>query len=147
MAIIATKAPAEAYEDLKGQLRRAHSVATSAVSKLDATVDANAIVGFAYSLKQIDDDMAILAATPGIGAYAEGEEGSPTYDVVAEYNIASTAIGDVLTWTQTTFPVDGNDYLLGWKFGASGLDPRDFAPGTTAQLKTNCQAVVDAITV
>lgn len=147
MAFIATKSQAEAYENLKEQCRKAHQVASDAVPKLDANTDANAIIGFVYSLKGIDDKMSALAATPGIAAYAKDEEANPAYEVVTEYNAASAAIGSALTWVQNNFPTDGSGYLLGWQFGATALTPRTFTPAATAGLKTELQAVIDAITV
>ena len=147
MAVIATKSKTSAYTQYKENMARVRAVAAAAVSQLDASVTADQVVGFGYSLKQLDTDLATLAATSNIAQYARDEEDDQSYNAGAEYNAVSSLIDTVLTEVQNVIPVNAGGKLLAWEWGGTGLVPDNYAPVDTADLKTACQAVVDAITV
>lgn len=145
MAFRSDKALAEAYEELKHWSRKLDAAAVSAVNRLNSTVETEILIGFGYSVKAFRDNMASLAATPGLAQYARDQENDQSYDVVAEYNAMIAAADAVTSWMQTNIPKDADGYILAWKFGPTDLTQRTFTPAQTAPLQTLAQALSDSI--
>lgn len=89
------------------------------------------------------------AATPGLAEYAREQKNKtvsdPTFDVVAEFNALIAAIDNVTGWMEANFPKDAGGFILAQTFGASGLVDRQFTSAQTAGLRTQLDALLNAI--
>ncbi len=145
MAFKAVQTPARALSEIINQMTRVKTEANRASTALAGVVAAQDIIGWGYSLKAKRDAMAGWAGVPGIIQYAKDQNNDQAYDVVAEYNSVSSQIDGIETWIQANMPADGDDYLLVYKFGASGLTGRTFTTGQTAPLLALMQALDSSI--
>jgi hypothetical protein len=105
-------------------------------------VNADNVLGVFHDMRRWDADLSAIAAIPGIVQFARDVESDQGYDVVTEYNALKLTIDTLMTEIKTTFPVDGNGYLLEKKWNAQGT--YDFRQFTVAQLAT-VVSLIDAV--
>jgi hypothetical protein len=98
------------------------------------------------TLSRADAQMNLLAATPGIAAYAQAQENDAQYDVVAEFLAMQAAINDAIGWMDTNVPTSGITATspAGWTDGGSMI-ATVFTSAQTEPLRTALQAVVATI--
>lgn len=119
-------------------VNRSNDYATGATGKniLDAL---SALISYKEQLESI-------RTTPGIGAYAQEQEGDPAYDVGAEFvtllSLLDATIQDIIA----TFPTDGSGYLLAETLDASGNRiPRTFPGASLSGIRSNLNAVANGV--
>lgn len=91
-----------------------------------------------------------LAAVPGIGAWAQQQEGDSEYEIGPEFTALVTAMNAASTGIEAAFPKDAAGTLLLSKLGAGGaIEDLTFTPQqiTAAGIPALLQAVADAITI
>lgn len=133
-----------AYHLLKEKILNIQQVADQAANRMTGTVTGDEILSLGVSLERLDSQVTALQQTSGIAKYAKDQENDQTYDVVAEYQAVQTALDAVQNEIRTTFPVDGNGYLLNRKFNSANsiqTTSRNFAPAATTDIKTLCETL------
>lgn len=81
-----------------------------------------------------------IAATNGIGAYAQDQEANGGLDIVAEFNAMIAAMNSAGSW------MINNVNTTGWvTFGAGGVTTKTFTPAQTAGLRAELDAVIATI--
>lgn len=147
MAFPATsQALARAYAGIKAMALdiRNQSVALRDRSAAGST-SAEVIVTFVRSMARIRTDLSGLTATPGLGAYAQEQEGNPALNIVAEYNAMIAQLDATTAWVAANIPSDGT-YNLIVTIGPSGLiDWRMFDAAATAGLRSALNQLIAAI--
>ncbi len=106
------------------------------------SVNADNVLGVFHDMRRWAVDLSTLAAIPGIVQYARDVEADQAYDPVAEYLALESAMDSLKLEIRTTFPVDGNGFLLEKTWNAQ--DTYDFRQFTVAQLST-IVALIDAV--
>ena len=96
------------------------------------------------NMKRAAADLTAAASVSGIVQYAKDQKNDQNLDVVAEFNAMITAINAVVTAIESTFP-DSGGFLLAQTWGTNGPEDRQFAPASTAGIRTQLQGVIDAI--
>lgn len=96
-------------------------------------------------LKAADDQLATVAATPGIVAYAQEYEADAGYDVVAEFTALRGLMQTAFNALIADVPDDGT-YALIYELAADAtLTPRQFSAAALATHITNLGNVNNAI--
>lgn len=103
------------------------------------------LLGILATLKQASADFANLKSTPGIAQYAKDQEDDQVYDVATEFNALESSVNAAVTNLATSFPVDGNGYLLLLKLSGSDNDWRMFTPAQLSALKADLDAIISSV--
>lgn len=122
---------------------KVQSQARSAALSNGAT--AHVVIAIRSEMIRAIDRLNELKTTPGLVAYAKEQKNDVLLDVVTEFNAVIAAMQAVVSEIETTFPVDGNGYLLREKWSATDTSPRQFTSGNVANLKTQLDGVVAMI--
>lgn len=148
MAFPATsQALSTAYGQIKGRALdvRNQSVALRA-SSAAGPVGADRIIGYSAFLDRALTELAALAATPGLSAYAQNQENNPALDIVAEYTAMVAQINATTAWISTNFPEDVSGYKLAFQIGSQGaLVWRSFDTASLAGFRTVLDALIATI--
>ena len=121
------------------------SVSITAASNAGA-VSAVEIIALAADLATARENLARIAAVPGIGAYAQAQVSDATLDVAAAFTAMVNAIDATRTWIVTNFPKDGSGYLLAAQFDGTGrITYRTFDTVQLAGLRTQLAALIATI--
>lgn len=136
-----------AYGSIKS---KALSIKTQATSLRDASaegpISADRIIRFATDMDRVRNELAIAAATPGLAAHAQAQEGNPTLDIVAEYNAMIAQLNATTAWISNNLPKDANGYNLVLQIGTSGaLLWRTFDSTATAGLRSALDQLIASI--
>jgi hypothetical protein len=86
----------------------------------------------------------MVAALPGLAAYAKTEYADANLDIVAELNAVITACDNCVSWVGTNFPKDANGYLLIHKIANGDIEVRTFAPAALSGFATQLGALLAA---
>jgi copper(I)-binding protein len=126
----------------------AGQIKTSAQSLRDQSaagpVSASAIVGYVGGLASQRDQMAVVAATTGLGAYVQTQ--FPGLDIAAAYATMIAQVDATVAWIKANFPVAGTGELLERKFLTDGrTTPNTFSTASLANLRTTLDALVATI--
>lgn len=102
------------------------------------------------SLENTQNVLTANKSVPGLAAYAQRIKGNPSLDVVAEFTLVETAIGNVKSWMETNMPKEsatgqGWLYYMRWSNGA--LVKITFTPAQTAIFRTVIQSLIDTMSV
>lgn len=128
--------PEAGYLRAKILLVNADNFFKSSSLKLQTDTNADVVLGIFHDCRRLKDDLDNIKAIPGIGQYAKDQELDQSYDVVSAFNTVIATISAVMSNIRSTFPVDGNGYLLEKKFNAQGTyDFRQFTATQTATLR------------
>lgn len=142
-----SQALSTAYGQIKGRALdiRLQSVALRASSAAGA-VSAERIVGYSAFLNRARTELAALASTPGIAAYAQEQENNPGLDIVAEYNAMLAQINATTAWISANFPEDVGGYKLAFQINVNGaLVWRDFDTASLASFRTVLDSLIATI--
>jgi hypothetical protein len=108
-------------------------------------VSANVIRQLYDRLLSAKARFAIIAAIPGIGAYAQQQEGDPLYDVAAKFTAMTTEINDTINWIIGAIPTGTGGLVLLETWTTSGVSVRTFTTAQTAGLRTELDALIATI--
>lgn len=103
------------------------------------TVSGNMIGDMHEAMVRFKATIEWVRSVPNIAAYVQSVVGDPTYDPGAESLTVLNAIDSTMTYLIST--VGSYDRT----FTATGVDTQTYTPAQTATLRTNLQAIVDAI--
>jgi hypothetical protein len=93
------------------------------------------------------NQLADLRATTGIAAYAKNQVDDPTYEIKANITLVTSAISVCLTTIRQLTPTTASILPANeWGDESKSLVNEFFTPANTAQLRTDLQAVITAIT-
>lgn len=106
----------------KNYLNNWNSRLTSNITALDA-------VEWLSNLNRVLSEFDIIAALPGLQAYAQAQFGGATYDVASEYSTMRSSLVAVQQWLLTNIPSNSITIVNGVQVGAS------YTPAQTAPLK------------
>lgn len=99
------------------------------------------------TLQAFGVELDAVKSTPGIAAYAQDQEGDPTYDVAAEFVAVLALLDTVSSAIIAAFPRDANNYLLAETMDANGVrTPRNFTGAALSGIRANLDAVSAGIT-
>lgn len=82
---------------------------------------------------------------PGITQYAKDQFNDQNLNVVQTFNVMLGTIGVVISEIQSTYPVDGNGWLLERKFSVDGFNTRSFTPAQTVNLRSKLTDLIATI--
>jgi hypothetical protein len=133
----------KALDQLDGIMLMIKSLSTGLRTKSAAgTIPASDITDYMTRVADFRDRMAVLAVTPGLGAYAQAQKSLPGLDVTAEYNATLAQIDATRSWIITNFPKDGSNNLSIVKFDAAGRTVTNtFTTAALAGLRTQLAAL------
>ena len=136
-----------AYTSYRATCWAIKQLALSAANKLQAeTVDSDYILLILASLLAHKETLQDIAATPGLAAWAQGQENDPAYNITAEHVSFMALMTAAGNWITSNIPKDASGYLLVNKFDASGnISPRSFTTVQTANLVVALQAIASAV--
>ena len=98
-------------------------------------------------LQNSRDQLAELRATTGIVAYTRGQVDDANYQIKENINLVTSAIGVCLTTIRQLTPSTASILPASdWGDESKSLVNEFFTPANTAQLRTDLQAVITAIT-
>ena len=98
------------------------------------------IQDFFRTLQQRRMDMTAKAATPGLAAYAKGQENDQSYDAVVEFNAMKAAIVATEDWIVVNMPP-----TIAVSSNTSDIVLAEFAPASLAGLRAQLVALIAAI--
>ena len=142
-----SQALSNVYAQIKGRALdvRLQSISLRAAS-LAGPVSAERIVGYSASLNRSRQELATLAGTPGLAAYAQEQEANPSLDIVAEYNAMLAQINATTQWISSNFPEDASGYKLAFQIDSQGaLVFRQFDTASLASFRTVLDALIGTI--
>lgn len=115
-------------------------------SSLAGDIGAYTVLNFLRNMADSRARLAILAAVPGLAAYAQAQLNDNTLNVATEFAGMVNAVDGLRTWIITNFPKDGNGYLLRDQLDAEGrMVERMFSTVAMAGLRTQLDAVTASI--
>lgn len=138
---------ADAYRLLKGRANdvRSQSVSLRALS-LAGAVGAERILNYAAMLARSKEEMGILAATPGLAAYAQAQENNVALNITAEYTAMVAQIDATVAWIVANFPQDGSGFKLAFTMANDGtLAYRTFSTATLAGFRNTLDSLIATI--
>lgn len=103
------------------------------------------IVDCYVNLRTWKDVIVAAGQVQGLAEYAQAQKGSPSLNIVTEFNAVVAAIDGVTGWIGTNFPRDGSGYLLDRQFSGNSYVYRTFAPASTAGLRTVLDTLIASI--
>ena len=111
------------------------------------SVSSETILDIYGRLKNAYTMLGNVASVGGIGAYAQLQKNDGGLDIVAEFTALRAAIGVAANGIVSAFPVSAGGYLEAVTLTTEDVIPqqRMFAPASTSGIRTNLQAIVDAI--
>jgi hypothetical protein len=113
---------------------------------LAGPVTSSDILNLQILMADIKAQLAILAAVPGLAAYAQAQTNNPSLDVAAAFSAMATAIDNCGSWVVTNFPKDGSGFLLAQTFSGAGRPTdRTFSTATLAGFRTQLDALIATI--
>ena len=142
---MAFRASNQSLQDVLVQIKRTAFVIKRDAAALRADSETTAtpfarIQEFFRSLKARREAMTATAATPGLAAYAKGQENDQSYDVVAEFNAMKAAIVATEDWIVINMPP-----TIAVSSSAADIVLAEFAPASLAGLRTQLIALIAAI--
>lgn len=145
--------PDQAWPKLKAVMAQIRSEAVQLrTASASGPVGANGVISYLGQLADEIDQLATLAAVPGIAAYAQAQTGNSGLDIVAEYNATKATITalpartGVREWIIDNFPKDGGGNLLEKKFDANGrIVLNTFSSASLANLRTQLDVLIATI--
>lgn len=147
MALIGSESPRETYETLKADIARLDRYCEIAINNMNAgDVLSEDILDLYRRVRTQQTKLDAAALDVDLPAYAQIEEGNPSYDLVAELTATSAAVSSALDWIEVNFP-QSNSYLLSVQIVNREIVSRTFTKQQTAGLRTELQAVRDTIVV
>jgi hypothetical protein len=114
-------------------------------ASLAGPVGASSILDLYSRLRTNRQELATLAAVPGLAAYAREQKNDENFDIVVEFNAVLAAIDGVTAWINTNFPKDGSGFLLAQTLGANAPADRQFTTAALAVLRTQLDTIIAAI--
>lgn len=148
MAFLASNLiPQTAYQQAKQTALNLRTLAVEAITLTAGGSNADWLLGLLTRLLATQTALNQLAATPGIAAYAQEQEGNDQYDVASEFTAMLAALDDTADWLAAAMPKDGSGYLLLWTLDANTGNriPRAFTGTQLASLGTKLQNIVNAV--
>jgi uncharacterized protein (DUF885 family) len=141
-----TEAKESAYGRAQRVARRLRQVCGNHKAAMAAgTYNADLLVNLRDDLINADAEFSSAASVPGIVQYAKDVEDNQSYDVAANFTAMRAAVQATKTMIDALAPTSGG-FLALWTFPAgSGLTPRAFSAGATADLRDSVQVIIDAI--
>lgn len=138
-----SQALANAYALIKG---RANGIKSETVQLRNAsaagTILAERIIGYVAMLARSKLELASLADTPGLVAYAQAQENNVNLDISVEYTAMLEQINATISWITTNFPQDASGYKLAFQLGADGtLNWRSFSSASLATFRSQLDAL------
>ena len=115
--------PSQALETAKAEALRIKSIASSAKIKLQGGATSDEVLKLLSVFSSRKAQLQQLASTPNIAQYARDQEGDQAYDPAAEFIALINTITAVLDNITSTFPADGEGFLLGWTLSGETLTP------------------------
>lgn len=142
-----TQALVTAYGQIKGRALDVRNQSVSLrTSSAAGPVSAERIVGYSAFLNRARTELAALASTPGLAAYAQEQENNPGLDIVAEYNAMLAQINATTAWLSANFPEDAGGYKLAFQINVNGaLLWRDFDTASLASFRTVLDSLIATI--
>ncbi len=138
--------PADQYINAKRLALSLKNYCQDRASAFASGTNSHEILRVAETLLQLKGQLQSAASTPGMAAYATGQEDDVGYNVVAEFNAMVSAIDAALAEIVTALPKDGNDYLLITKINPDGsLDYRTFSPGALNTLRSLLNSISSSV--
>lgn len=140
--------PVIAYRDLQNTVANIKVNTTYLITKsASSAVGWDEIDKYINFLANAVSQIQILSATSGLAAEAQSQHTDvPGYDVIAEYNIVKSLCDSVILWMTTNLPKDGTGYELAFTRDTQGNKIfRSFSTAQTTTLRTELQALIDAI--
>jgi hypothetical protein len=115
-------------------------------ASLAGPVTSSDILNFQVLMADIKAQLAVVAAVPGLAAYAQAQVNNPSLDVAAAFTAMSNAIDNTGSWVITNFPKDGSGFLLSQTFNGGGRPTdRTFTTVTLAGFRTQLDALIATI--
>lgn len=109
-------------------------------------LDATRLLVFLGFLADKADRLTVLAAVPGLGAYAQSQLSDGALNIATEFTAMQTQITAARTWIGANYPKDGGGNLLERKVDAQGrIVTNTFAPANTVGLVTALDALIASI--
>lgn len=108
-------------------------------------VSSGVIIDLRTQMIQAKDKLTELQGVSGLHDYARTEKGNAQLDVATEFSAVKSEIDKVVSNIESSFPADGDGYLLATKFTASGIEDRQFLSAETSQLRDLLDAVIATI--
>lgn len=138
-----TELLSQALNQLDGIMLMVKSLSTSLRTKSAAgAIPASDVTDYLSRVADFRDRLAVLAQTPGLGAYAQAQKSLPSLDVAAEYAATVTQIDATRSWIITNFPKDASNNLSIVKFDANGRTVTNtFSSAALAGLRTQLAAL------
>ena len=138
---------ADGYSEAKRLAARAKSFAQSHHDAMAAnSVSANLLLQLLNELKSLIERWTEIAATPGIGAYAQDQENDPAYNVATEFTAmlnAARAARDRIIADLPKAP--GGEIAIHTLAADGATSTRAFTPAQTANLRTDLAAFIATI--
>lgn len=138
--------PVDEYPRAKKQIAAFKTYLQSRRPGLVAGTTADEVLSLYFDSVRFRGILSAVAAVPGIVAFAKDQENDQAYEPVTEFNALVTAVDAVLTEIETTYPTDGEGYLLDRKLVSEAIEQRSFTGAQLATLVTLVDAVIAAIT-
>lgn len=147
MAFLASNVlPEQGYSRARQLALQAQSYCQARAAQFASTTNADVILGTFIDLKRWHDELNTIKTIPGIAQYARDQENDQAYDVVSEFQALIDALNAALTNIFTTFPKDGNGYLIEKKLLVDGTyEFNTFSPAQLATLVGLLGAVSSAV--
>jgi hypothetical protein len=113
-------------------------------ARVDAGTTADIVLNSMNGIKQARDQLAQIAATPGLAAYAKTEFNDNALNFVAELNAIVAACDACVSWVATNFPRDANGYLLREKIVNGQLEQRALTGAGLSAYSTQLATLLNA---
>lgn len=144
MPIVAlTVTPAEAYPDIKREVRRVLTYAQQVSALLDVNITGQALPDIRANLIRLRDSLQAVATSSNnaqLIQYARDQEDNmPTYDPAAAFIAFRTLINNAIAEIETNFPANT---LLADYTGTQAMLWTTFTPAQTAALKADMDAII-----
>lgn len=137
---------ASAYVKIKNRALFVRSQSQGLRTAANGTVSASTIIDYVTNLARVRAELTALAATPGLGPYAQAQENNPGLNIAAEYQAMIDQVIATTTWIAANFPQDGTGYKLAFTLAANGdMVWRSFDAASLAGLRTVLDALIATI--
>lgn len=146
MALL-TYSPNRQLEDFESFIRNRTKRLSSAVAAMAAgSVEFLAIEAVRVDLRAMSSSVAAIVLVPGIAQVAKNNHDNQSYAPGTEANALKVLCDTAAATIEAAIPASGG-YLLVSQYVSGALTPRTFTPAQTATIRTQVQAVIDAVDI